>query len=196
MAQWKRVPKVLKVVEVERLLNAPDTSTPLGLRDRAMLEVAYATAARRAEIVALKCSDLRVTEQVVRVFGKYSTERIVPVGRQALEWIERYKWEMRRMRVTEPDHGVLFIGRYGRPLSKWSFWQIVKSHGASMGLSVTPHVLRHTCATHLLQNGMNLRALQHFLGHKSITTTAIYCSVDLGYVTEQVRQYHPRERGK
>ena len=194
MTAWKRVPKALRVDEVERLLNSVDTSSTLGLRDRAMLEYTYATGARATEVVTLRVTDLHPEAGTVRIFGKGRRERIVPIGREALTWIERYRTDMRRWIVLNPDHGILFVTRHGKPMSRYRFWQVVKRYSAVTGIHCTPHMLRHSFATHLLEGGANLREVQELLGHSSINSTQIYTSVTMGYLKEQMKR-HPRNGG-
>jgi integrase/recombinase XerD len=157
-----------------------------------MLEFCYATGARASEVVTFPICNLSITEQTARIFGKGQRERIVPVGREALRWIAKYRADVRPIIVTEPDTGVLFLNRSGQPMSRVAFWQIVSKYARVCGLNAGPHTLRHSYATHLLEGGANLREVQELLGHKSIVTTQVYTKVTMGYVTEQLRKFHPR----
>ena len=191
---WKRVPKALRTDEVERLLDQPDTSTVRGLRDRAIMEFAYATGARATEVVTIRVPNLSLTEQTVRIMGKGGTERIVPIGSKALDWVQRYRTEVRDKQVFSPGHGLLFLSCYGKPLTRIAFWRIVRRHAEACGLDAGPHTLRHSCAVHLLEGGMNIRQVQEFLGHRSINTTQIYTKVTMGWLKEQHGK-HPLENG-
>lgn len=198
--QWQRVPQVLRPDEIERLFDQPYVDEPLGIRDRAMLEAMYACGMRVAELVTLPVHNLSVTEQTVRIFGKGSRERIVPIGRTALLWVGRYLEQVRPRLVTEPDPGIMFLSASrssrGQPLSRGGFWHIFKEYAYRAGLpSAHPHMLRHSFATHLLEGGADLRAIQMLLGHRSVCTTQIYTKVSMGYLKEQIKK-HPRGGGE
>lgn len=191
----RRLPDVLAVHEMEKLLNAPDTATPLGTRDRAMLEMAYGAGLRVSELIGLELSNLFLEDSYIRVFGKGSKERIVPVGNTAIEWTEQYRRDVRPdliARGTLTD--VLFLNARGRPLTRMGFWKILQKQvgRSSVRERVKPHTLRHSFATHLLEGGADLRAVQEMLGHADISTTQIYTSVDREYLKEIHRTFHPR----
>lgn len=193
----RRLPAVLEVNEVERLLEATDPTTPLGLRDRALLEFLYATGVRVSELIGVRLSDYFAREAWVRIIGKGNKERLVPIGEQAIDWVGRYLREARPRLVSKKRHcDSLFLNRRGRALSRMGFWKILQSHARAAKLSkkISPHTLRHTFATHLLEGGADLRAVQEMLGHASIVTTEIYTHLDRAYLKEAHRQFHPRER--
>ncbi|MDZ7270688.1 MAG: site-specific tyrosine recombinase XerD [candidate division KSB1 bacterium] len=191
------LPTVLDQFEVERLLEQPDVSTPLGLRDRAILEFLYATGVRVSELVAIQLSDIFVEERLIRVFGKGSKERIVPIGEEAIHWVERYLREVRPCYAkAHRSRDVLFIGVRGQPMTRKAVWEVIKKHtlGAGIRKTVSPHCLRHSFATHLIEGGADLRAVQEMLGHADIGTTQIYTHIDRQYLREVHRQFHPLEQ--
>ena len=188
--QPMRMPKVLSEAQVEALLAAPDVSEPLGLRDRAMLELMYASGLRVSELVTLASVHLGLQEGVLRVMGKGSRERLVPFGAEAGEWIERYLREARASILGGQQSGALFVTARGGPMTRQMFWTLVKRHARTAGIAVplSPHTLRHAFATHLLNHGADLRAVQMLLGHADIATTTIYTHV----ARERLRQLHAR----
>ena len=189
----RALPRYLTLAEVDSLLEAPDTTKPLGLRDRAMIETMYATGVRVSELVGLPLGGLRLDPGFVRVWGKGGKERIVPLGSQACAWVARYLDEVRpRLDTRRAD--ALFLTRRGEGMSRVAFWQIVKRHGRSAGITATlsPHVLRHSFATHLLEHGADLRAVQAMLGHASISTTEIYTHVTRERLRQLYDRAHPR----
>lgn len=193
----QRLPKVLTLEEVERLLQAPDLSTPFGFRDRTMLEVLYATGLRVSELVGLKLENLNLNLGLVRVLGKGEKERLVPLGEIALEYLTFYLQNIRPLFVTTKSRNYLFLNRRGGALSRQRFWQILKEYARQIGLEVSkisPHVLRHTFATHLLEGGADLRALQLMLGHSSLLTTQIYTHLDLKNLKRTYEKFHPRAK--
>jgi integrase/recombinase XerD len=187
---WKPLPNVLSLEEVDRLLAAPDSSTPKGMRDRALLEVLYATGLRVSELTGLRLDGVDVEIGFVRCIGKGSKERIVPLGQSAAAAIADY---MRVRRVKKPTN-YLFLNHLGGKLSRVGFWQILKAYGVRAGIKkrLTPHVLRHSFATHLLERGADLRAVQTMLGHADISTTEIYTHVMRERLKEIYKSYHPR----
>jgi len=191
--QWRTLPAVLSVAEVEKLLE-PASEEPLAMRDRALLEFGYATGARVSEIVSVKISDLVYEEGLVRVFGKGSKERVVPIGRRALGAVALYAREVRPSLDRGKGRGVLFLNARGTPLSRVGAWGIIKQAAQRAGLTkrVTPHTLRHTFATHLLEGGADLRAVQEMLGHADLSTTQLYTHVDRDYLRTVHKQFHPR----
>ena len=191
---WRRLPAVLSVQEVERLVTAPDADTPLGVRDRALLELCYATGARVSELVGLRLADLLFEEGLARLFGKGSKQRLVPVGRRALGAASLYAREIRPSLDRGRSQGVLFVNARGGPLSRVGAWGIIKAAARRAGLTkrVTPHTLRHSFATHLLEGGADLRAVQEMLGHADLTTTQLYTHVDREYLRSVHKSFHPR----
>ncbi|MCE2917971.1 MAG: site-specific tyrosine recombinase XerD [Rubrivivax sp.] len=191
-----RVPKTLSEAQVEALLAAPDTTTPLGLRDRAMLELMYGSGLRVSELVAMPLVQLNLTDGVVRVLGKGSRERLVPFGDEAQAWLRRWLAEARPVLAGPADAGgrvgsaALFVSQRGEAMTRQRFWGIVKAQARRAGIAVplSPHTLRHAFATHLLNHGADLRAVQMLLGHADISTTTIYTHV----ARERLRQIHQR----
>jgi len=192
--RWRTLPAVLTVAEVRKLLDAPNTNEPLAMRDVALLEFAYATGVRVSELVSLKLQDILFAEGVARVFGKGAKERIVPVGRRALGAVSSYAREIRPSLDRGKARGFLFLNARGTPLSRVGAWGIIKAHARRAGLAkrVTPHTLRHTFATHLLEGGADLRAVQEMLGHADLSTTQLYTHVDREYLRSVHKTYHPR----
>jgi integrase/recombinase XerD len=191
---WRRLPGVLSPEEVERLLVVPSPTTAAGLRDRAMLELMYASGLRVSEVVGLRLADLDRVVGVVRVVGKGDKERLVPVGEVALQSVEEYRKAGRPAQAKEPPVEVLFLGRHGRGLTRQSVWHLIKRCAAAAGItkSVTPHTLRHSFATHLLERGADLRAVQLMLGHADIGTTQIYTHVSRAHLKAIYDKFHPR----
>ncbi|SDM19471.1 integrase/recombinase XerD [Oryzisolibacter propanilivorax] len=192
--QALRVPQTLTQAQVEALLRAPDTGTPLGLRDRAMLELMYASGLRVSELVALKTLHASLAEGVVRVMGKGARERLVPFGDEARQWLERYLQDARRDILGMRHSDDLFVTRRGAGMSRVMFWQIVKKHAQGAGITapLSPHTLRHAFATHLLNHGADLRVVQLLLGHADISTTTIYTHVARERLKALHAQHHPR----
>jgi integrase/recombinase XerD len=192
--KWRTLPAVLSVAEVERLLTAPHADDPLALRDRALLEFAYATGARVSELVGLGTGDVLFDEGLSRLFGKGSKERLVPVGRRALGAVAMYVREVRPRLEKGAGRGRLFLNARGTPLSRVGAWGIIRRCARAAGLTkrVTPHTLRHTFATHLLEGGADLRAVQEMLGHADLSTTQLYTRVDREYLRSVHRAFHPR----
>jgi integrase/recombinase XerD len=190
---WKVLPKYLTVEEVEVLLEQPDGKTPAGLRDRAMLEMLYGTGVRVSELVSLRVTDAHLQEGTVRAFGKGSRERIVPMGKQAIGAMESYLKDGRDKLLKGPAPW-LFVNQRGRQLTRQGIWMLLARYGKLAGLrkAVTPHLLRHSFATHLLAGGADLRSLQMMLGHANISTTQIYTHVATTRLQEIYHQYHPR----
>lgn len=191
----RRLPDVLAVHEIEAVLEAVDTSKPLGIRDRSMLELAYGAGLRVSELLALPLPGLFLDEGYIVVMGKGSKERIVPVGTHATRWANRYRVDARPSLASKgPPTNVLFLNARGRPLSRMGFWKILQKHVIASGIRghVKPHTLRHSFATHMLEGGADLRVVQEMLGHADISTTQIYTSTDREYLKEVVRTFHPR----
>jgi integrase/recombinase XerD len=190
----KRIPEVLSVEGVEKLLSAPPTGTPLGLRDRAVLEMLYATGARASELCGLDVGDVNFEYGFVRCYGKRMKERLVPVGREALRALKQYLARGRPRLVRDPQEAALFLTRSGRRMNRSALWQRVRKHAlaAGIGAAVHPHTLRHSFATHLLAGGADLRSVQVMLGHADISTTEIYTHVDRTRLKAIHEKYHPR----
>jgi integrase/recombinase XerD len=188
------LPRYLTPDQVETLLAAPDVEKPLGLRDRAILEVMYATGLRASEVVGLPATSVDMDLGIVRVFGKGQKERLVPLGRVARDWVRRYLDEARGGLTKGRTVPTLFVNHRGRPLSRMGLWGIVRRHGVTAGVEriLTPHVLRHSFASHLLERGADLRSLQAMLGHADISTTQIYTHVTRERLRQLYDQYHPR----
>jgi integrase/recombinase XerD len=194
---WPALPKFLSPEEVDRLIAQPDTTIPLGVRDRAMIEVLYATGMRVSELVAIRAIDLHADEQYLTCVGKGNKERLVPIGEQATAWVQRYERDVRRdlaaRRAGARSSPRLFLNARGGPLSRVGFWKILKNHARRAGLpSVSPHVLRHSFATHLLERGADLRAIQMMLGHADLSTTQIYTHVLEARLRTVYDRFHPR----
>jgi integrase/recombinase XerD len=189
-----RVPKTLSEAQVEALLAAPDTSTPLGQRDRAMLELMYASGLRVSELVRALAVHLSLDEGVVRVLGKGARERLVPFGAEAHEWLRRYLGQARPMILGPQTSDALFVTRRGAGMTRQMFWTLVKRHALKAGITVplSPHTLRHAFATHLLNHGADLRAVQMLLGHADIGTTTIYTHVARERLRQLHAAHHPR----
>lgn len=193
-----RVPKTLSEAQVEALLNAPDTATPLGLRDRAMLELMYASGLRVSELVTMRTFHVGLNEQVLRITGKGNKERLVPFGQVAGDWLQRYLHEGRPQILAGQPSEDLFVTargtRAGEAMSRVMFWNIVKRYARQAGITapLSPHTLRHAFATHLLNHGADLRAVQMLLGHADISTTTIYTHVARERLKAIVAQHHPR----
>lgn len=189
----RRIPGTLTAEEVEALLNAPDVRTANGLRDRAMLETLYSSGMRISEILSVRLADLDGEQGTLRCFGKGSKERVVPVGRYALEFLRHYLAEV-RPKWARAGAEELFLTDRGAPFSRSGFWRVIKKHAAVAGIAknITPHTLRHSFATHLLDGGADLRAIQELLGHARIATTQIYTHVSTRRLHEVYDKAHPR----
>ena len=192
--RWRTLPDVLTVPEISRLLAAPTLDDPLAFRDRAMLEIAYGAGLRVSEWISIGVRDVLFEEKLVRVFGKGSKERLVPIGRSAIGAVATYVRELRPRLEKGAGKGVLFLNARGEPLSRMGAWKILRRYVERAGIekSVSPHTLRHSFATHLLEGGADLRAVQEMLGHADISTTQIYTHVDREYLRQVHKQYHPR----
>ena len=190
---WQSLPRFLTSDEVESLLDAPDVSTTLGLRDKAMLEVLYATGLRVTELVTLAISNVNLDLGFLTVFGKGGKERAVPLGMNAVKWIRKYNAVRPGLLTREKTAAALFISEGGRPISRQTFWRLVVLYGNNARIGhITPHILRHSFATHLLENGADLRSVQMMLGHSDISTTQIYTHITNERLREIYLKFHPR----
>ncbi len=194
LKQGRRLPRALAIEEVELLLAQPGGAAPLALRDRALLELGYASGLRVSELVGLDRNSLAWEDRAVRVLGKGDKQRLVPFGRPAARAIERWLESGRPHLVRPGAEEALFVNRWGRRLSRMGFWKLLAGYAQKAGLAgrVSPHVLRHSFATHLLAGGADLRVVQELLGHASVVTTQIYTAVDRSFLLEVHRQFHPR----
>lgn len=190
----RKLPRVLSVDEVDRLMEAPKVALPLGIRDRAMLELMYGTGVRVSELLSLQLDDINFTAGFLRCFGKGRKERIIPVNQTASDWVQRYLARSRNLLSKSAKERTLFLNARGRGLSRQGFFKILNAYAqaAEIDKEVTPHTLRHSFATHLLENGADLRAVQEMLGHADISTTQIYTHLTRSRLREVYQQYHPR----
>lgn len=190
----RTLPEVLTLREVESLLEQPNLQTPLGIRDRAMLEMLYATGMRVSELTRLQTHQVNVEGGYVLLFGKGSKERVVPLGKEAIQWVNLYSKEARGRLSKGRESPFLFINRMGREMSRQMFWKNIKAYARKAGIQkrITPHLLRHSFATHLLERGADLRSVQLMLGHVDISTTQIYTQVTGERLKKVHQKYHPR----
>lgn len=189
-----RLPKVLTLQEVERLLLQPDMKNPLGIRDRSMLELLYATGMRVSELVSISIEDVNLEVGFLRCIGKGSKERIIPVGSIALKYLKQYISIAREQLLNGKESKILFLNRQGKAMTRQGFWKIIKKYSEKAGIDkkITPHTLRHSFATHLLENGADLRAVQEMLGHSDISTTQIYTHLTRNKIKQVYDNTHPR----
>lgn len=195
----RKLPIFLEIHEVDLLLSQPDVQLPKGIRDRAILETLYATGVRVSELVGIEGGSLITDEGFIRIFGKGSKERLVPIGAVALEWIQAYRNRVRPNLLKGTRRSdILFLSMHGKPLTRIAVWQILKFYVQKAGIKkkVSPHTMRHSFATHLLEGGADLRSVQEMLGHADISTTQIYTHLDREYLKEVIRTFHPREQKK
>ncbi len=191
---FRLLPKYLSDKEVETLLSLPDVETPFGQRDKAMIELLYATGLRVSELINLKINDLNMDECFLITFGKGAKERLVPFTDTARNWVKTYLNDGRITTLNGKESYVLFLNRFGNTLTRQGFWKILKGYGRKIGIAdkLSPHTLRHTFATHLLEHGADLRAVQMMLGHSSITTTEIYTHISMERLKQVYFKFHPR----
>lgn len=190
----KKLPQILALEEVECLLNIPMKNNRTGLRDKAMLELLYATGLRVTELISLDISNVNLEMGFVRCFGKGAKERIIPLGSIAAKHIEEYLHTGRPKLVKKPGETGLFLNHHGKQMTRQGFWKLIKKYANEVGITkeITPHTLRHSFATHLLENGADLRSVQEMLGHSDITTTQIYTHLTRGKLREVYTKTHPR----
>ncbi|MFN0171020.1 MAG: site-specific tyrosine recombinase XerD [Bryobacteraceae bacterium] len=193
--QWQHIPKFLNQNDISQILAAPEPGDSLGLRDRAMLELLYATGLRVSELCSARTADLNLELGVIRTMGKGSKQRMVPVGRSAVAAVTEYLRSARPVLLKQRVSEFLFVTARGSRMTRQGFWKLLKKHGKEAGIfrSVTPHVIRHTFATHVLEGGADLRSVQTMLGHADISTTQIYTHVARTHLRKIVEQHHPRE---
>jgi integrase/recombinase XerD len=191
---WPALPKFLSIEDVDALIAQPDVTTPLGLRDRALIELLYATGMRVSELLGVRAVDLHLDEHYLSCIGKGNKERLIPIGEQAAMWIRTYQREGRPVLLKRRSATRLFVNVRGGPLSRVGFWKILKAYGVRARLpgSLSPHVLRHSFATHLLERGADLRAIQMMLGHADLSTTQIYTHVLEARLKTIYDRFHPR----
>ena len=190
---WAALPKFLDLDEVDRLLAETDVTTPRGLRDKALISVLYATGLRVSELISLKATNLHLREGYLTCIGKGDKERIVPIGQEAADWVQKYLAEA-RPKLVRKSSPWLFVNARGGPLSRVGFWKLLKEYGLKAGITrnISPHVLRHSFATHLLDRGADLRAIQMMLGHADLSTTQIYTHVLEARLRSVYDRFHPR----
>jgi integrase/recombinase XerD len=190
----RSLPDVLDARQVERLLGAPRGEDTLAVRDRALLELAYATALRASELVGLRLEEVDLEERLVRCMGKRSRERIVPYGAKAHAALTRYLDAARPLLLRARGERSVFLTRLGRRFTRMGYWKLLRGYAKAAGIdyAVSPHTLRHSCATHLLEGGCDLRVVQEILGHRSIETTQIYTHLDRSYLRQVHARFHPR----
>lgn len=191
----RRLPEVLNVREINSILEQPDVKDTIGLRDKAILEVFYACGTRISELINIKVNDLFLSEEVIRVFGKGSKERLIPIGSSAIKWIEEYLQKSRPILAKNyKSENYLFLNQRGTKFSRMGIWKIVNHYAKRAGIekNVHPHTFRHSFATHLIEGGADLRAVQEMLGHSDISTTQIYTHIDRDYIKLVHKKYHPR----
>jgi len=192
--QWQTIPKFLNLEEINRLIEAPDISRPNGLRDRAMLQLLYATGLRVSELCRVGMADLDISMQVVKTTGKGNKQRLIPVGTAAIQAVETYLAQCRPGLMKGRASKYLFVTSRGGPMTRQCFWMLLAGYGRKAGIfrGLTPHVLRHSFATHLLEGGADLRSVQVMLGHADISTTQIYTHVMRSRLRDTVQKHHPR----
>jgi integrase/recombinase XerD len=188
------LPKIMTIEEIEELLDAPDTRKPKGMRNSAMMEIMYGAGLRVSELISLRLQDINLDANFVRVMGKGSKERIVPIGSKARTITQKWIKEGRSLHLKKISSPYLFVARAGKPMTRQSFWKIIKKYAllANISKNITPHTLRHSFATHLLEGGADLRSVQTMLGHSDISTTQIYTHISREYLVKMHQKYHPR----
>ncbi len=189
---FKKLPQVLNINDIDNILNAPDTTTNIGLRDKAMIELLYAAGLRVSELINIKVNDINLDSNIIKCFGKGSKERIIPLGKIAKQHIINY---INLGKINFPIKNTmdyLFLTRLGKKFTRTGFWKIIKGYTKHLGLQVSPHTLRHSFATHLLERGADLRSVQEMLGHSDISTTQIYTHINRKLLKETHKKFHPR----
>ncbi len=191
---WRRLPEVLTVSEVQIILEQPDLSTSLGIRDRAMLEILYASGLRISELIGLEMNDVHFDSGYLKARGKGAKERVVPFGKSAFEYLRKYVNDVRKTWDPLQQNSIFFLSRLGQKLTRQSVWLLLKKYALKAGIAknIYPHILRHSFATHLLERGADIRSVQLMLGHSDISTTQIYTHVSRDHLKEIYKKYHPR----
>jgi integrase/recombinase XerD len=195
--KWKTLPKYLTIDQVDHLLELPDLATPIGQRDKAILELMYASGLRISEVISLKTANLYMDDNFLRVMGKGSKERVIPFGEKAREFVAGYLSTARPLLLKKNINDIIFLNHHGKPFTRQGLWKIIKGYARTLGVptTLTPHTLRHSFATHLLEKGADLRSIQLMLGHANISTTEIYTYVAKNRVKKIYDRYHPRSAG-
>jgi integrase/recombinase XerD len=195
---WRKLPSVLTIEEMKKLIDQPKSRDVLAMRDKAILEFLYATGVRISELISIKRKNVLPEVELIRVMGKGQKERVVPIGKQALQAVQAYLDYSRPKLANEYSEDVLFLNRRGRPFSRMGLWKMLRKYVTAAGITkkVAPHTIRHSFATHLLEGGADLRAVQEMLGHADISTTQIYTHLDREYLRQEHRDHHPRSRMK
>ena len=192
--KWSVLPKYLTIDEVTKLLELPDTSKSIGVRDKSILEMMYATGLRISELTGLKTNNIFLEENFIRVMGKGNKERVIPFGEKAGKYLIEYYEKARHLLIKDKVSDFVYLNARGKGITRQGAWKIVKAYGSKLGISfeLSPHVLRHSFATHLLENGADLRSIQLLLGHSSISTTEIYTHLAKSRIQESYQKHHPR----
>jgi integrase/recombinase XerD len=192
----RKFPSVLTYEEIDKLFNSIDTFNPIGIRDRSMIEVLYSCGLRVSELINLKKRDIIKKEEIVRIFGKGNKERLVPIGKYALNWLDKYFTDARGLLSKDINEDIVFLNSKGKKLTRMGVWWLLDNYAKQINLSVNiyPHIFRHTFATHLLEGGADLRVVQELLGHSSINTTQIYTHISNQYIREEYVKFHPRAK--
>ncbi len=192
--KWQTLPKYLTINEVSELLELPDISTPLGIRDKSILEMMYATGLRISELIGLKNNNVYLDESFIRVMGKGNKERVIPFGEKSGEYLKKYYDNGRNLILKDKTCNFIYLNSRGQSITRQGAWKIIKGYGLKLGISfdLSPHVLRHSFATHLVENGADLRSIQLLLGHSSISTTEIYTHLAKSRIQESYQKHHPR----
>lgn len=191
----RKLPEVLSYEMIEEILSQIDVTTPLGIRDRAMIELLYACGLRVSELINLRFSDIFFDDEIITIFGKGSKERVIPIGTEAIKWLDTYEKKARTFLLKDvKEEGIVFLNQRGKKITRMGVWKIIDKYvkQTTINFSVHPHSFRHAFATHLLEGGADLRVVQEMLGHSSITTTQIYTHLDKSYIKEVHKSFHPR----
>ncbi|MGI6369713.1 MAG: site-specific tyrosine recombinase XerD [Candidatus Kapaibacterium sp.] len=191
----RKLPEVLSYEMIEEILSQIDVSTPLGIRDRAIIELLYACGLRVSELINLRFSDIFFDDEIITIFGKGSKERVIPIGTEAIKWLDTYEKKARNFLLKDnKEEGIVFLNQRGKKITRMGVWKIIDKYvkQTTINFSVHPHSFRHAFATHLLEGGADLRVVQEMLGHSSITTTQIYTHLDKSYIKEVHKSFHPR----
>jgi integrase/recombinase XerD len=196
--KWKTLPKYLTITQVSELLELPDMATPIGQRDKAVLELMYATGLRISEVIGLKGDNIYMEDNFLRVIGKGRKERVIPFGETARKYVENYLTNARSLLLKKKKSDHIFLNNHGQQLTRQGLWKVIKGYAGALGVysTLTPHTLRHSFATHLLERGADLRSIQLMLGHASISTTEIYTYVAKAGVKKIYDKYHPRGKNR